>query len=71
MLDRQTECNACCPRCRLKLGKLGELGQFKVGSPADLVVVEAGSIPEAVATRPRRKMVMKAGRVVARDGALV
>jgi cytosine deaminase len=44
---------------------------FKVGGPADLVVVEAGSVPEAVATRPRRKMVIKAGRVVARDGALV
>jgi cytosine deaminase len=44
---------------------------LRIGGPADLVVVEAGSIPEAVATRPRRKMVIKAGRVVARDGALV
>ena len=44
---------------------------LNVGGPADLVVVDAASIPEAVATRPRRKMVMKAGRVVARDGALV
>ena len=44
---------------------------LRVGGPADLVVVEADSIPEAVATRPRRKMVIKAGRVVARDGALV
>jgi cytosine deaminase len=42
-----------------------------VGGPADMVVVEAGSVPEAVASRPRRKMVIKAGRVVARDGALV
>jgi len=28
-------------------------------------------VPEAVATRPRRKLVIKAGRVVARDGALL
>lgn len=44
---------------------------LRVGGPADLVVVEAGTVAEAVATRPRRKMVIKAGRVVARDGALV
>ena len=42
-----------------------------VGSPADFVVVEAGSIAEAVATRPRRKLVIKSGRIVAKDGALV
>jgi cytosine deaminase len=44
---------------------------LRVGGPADLVVVEAGTVAEAVATRPRRKTVIKAGRVVARDGALV
>jgi len=43
---------------------------LKVGGPADLVVVEAGTVAEAVASRPRRKMVIKAGRVVARDGVL-
>jgi cytosine deaminase len=42
-----------------------------VGTPADLVVVEAGSLAEAVATRPRRKLVIKAGRIIARDGVLV
>ncbi|WP_395711559.1 amidohydrolase family protein [Reyranella sp.] len=42
-----------------------------IGAPADLVVVEAGSLAEAVATRPRRKLVIKAGRIVARDGVLV
>ena len=42
-----------------------------VGGPADFVVVEAGSLAEAVATRPRRKVVVKAGRVVAKDGVLV
>ena len=43
---------------------------IRVGGPADFVAVEAESIAEAVATRPRRKWVMKAGRVVARDGVL-
>lgn len=42
-----------------------------VGAAADFVVVDAGSVAEAVATRPRRKLVIKAGRVVARDGTLV
>jgi cytosine deaminase len=42
-----------------------------VGGPADFVVVETASVPEAVATRPRRKLVIKAGRVVTRDGALL
>lgn len=41
------------------------------GQPADLVLMRAGSIAEAVATRPVRRMVMKAGRVVAADGLLV
>ena len=44
---------------------------IEVGGPADFVVVEAGSLAEAVATRPRRKLVIKAGRIVARDGVLV
>jgi cytosine deaminase len=50
--------------------KLKDYG-LEVGGPADLVVVEASGVPEAVATCPPRKMVIKAGRIVARDGALV
>src|ERR1700675_4417662 len=42
-----------------------------VGASADFVVVEAGSLAEAVAARPRRKLVIKAGRIVAKDGVLV
>lgn len=42
-----------------------------VGGPADFVAVEAGSVAEAVATRPRRKLVIKGGKIVARDGVLV
>ncbi|MBS0224094.1 MAG: amidohydrolase family protein [Proteobacteria bacterium] len=44
---------------------------LRVGGPADFVAVEAGSIAEAVAARPQRKLVVKAGRVLARDGVLV
>jgi len=43
---------------------------MRVGAFADLVAIPAGSIPEAVAAHPPRAMVMKRGRVVARDGAL-
>jgi cytosine/creatinine deaminase len=42
-----------------------------VGGPADFVAVEASSVAEAVATRPRRKFVIKDGRVVAKDGVFV
>jgi cytosine deaminase len=43
---------------------------IRTGAAADLVAMAAGSIAEAVAARPRRSLVMKRGRVVARDGAL-
>ncbi|MDP1966954.1 MAG: amidohydrolase family protein [Reyranella sp.] len=42
-----------------------------VGAAADFVIVDAGSVAEAVATRPRRKLVIKSGRVVAKDGVFV
>src|SRR5699024_10303431 len=41
------------------------------GRRADVVVVDAASIAEAVAAAPPRRLVVKAGRVVARDGRLV
>lgn len=41
------------------------------GAPADLIVVRAAHVPEAVASAAPREMVIKAGRVVARDGRLV
>ena len=40
------------------------------GAPADLVVVEARTAAEAVVAHPTRELVLKAGRVVARDGGL-
>jgi cytosine deaminase len=42
-----------------------------VGAPADLVVVAARTPAEAVVTRPVRDLVLKAGRAVARSGAVL
>ena len=41
---------------------------LEVGCTADLVLLEAENVPEAVVNRPPRKLVVKGGRVVARDG---
>jgi cytosine deaminase len=41
------------------------------GAPADIVVVAARTAAEAVVARPPRELVLKAGRIVARDGKLV
>ncbi|MBB5689232.1 amidohydrolase family protein [Roseomonas alkaliterrae] len=40
------------------------------GARADLVLVEARTLAEAVVARPVRRLVVSAGRVVARDGVL-
>lgn len=41
------------------------------GCRADLIAVRASCVPEAVATFPPRALVVKGGRVIARDGALL
>ena len=41
------------------------------GAPADIVAVDARTPAEAVVARPVRELVLKAGRIVARNGALV
>jgi len=43
---------------------------IRPGGPADLVAVEGETLAEAVAHHPRRKWVMKGGRIIARDGVL-
>jgi cytosine/creatinine deaminase len=43
---------------------------LRIGAAADLVAIRAASIAEAVAAHPPRALVMKRGRIVARDGAL-
>jgi cytosine deaminase len=44
---------------------------LKVGGRADFVTVAATTLAEAVAARPRRSLVVKAGVIVAKDGVLV
>lgn len=46
-------------------------GAIVAGAVADLIVVPAAHVPEAVAAAPPRSLVIKAGRIVARDGVLV
>lgn len=49
---------------------LGPYG-LEAGAPADLVVLTAQTPAEAVVARPARDLVLKAGRIVARDGRLL
>jgi cytosine deaminase len=44
---------------------------LRVGGPADFVTVEATTLAEAVATRKRRSLVVKSGRIVVKDGVLL
>ncbi|MFE7133253.1 amidohydrolase [Streptomyces sp. NPDC057638] len=44
---------------------------FAPGDPADFVLLPVASLPEAVVDRPAPGMVVRAGRVIARDGRLV
>ena len=46
-------------------------GGVAVGAPADLIALPAQSVAEAIAERSPRRLVIKAGRVVARDGAFI
>ncbi|MFI1827542.1 amidohydrolase [Streptomyces sp. NPDC020412] len=45
--------------------------RLAVGDPADFVLVAAASLPAAVVDRPVPSAVVRAGRVIARDGRLV
>jgi cytosine/adenosine deaminase-related metal-dependent hydrolase len=48
-----------------------ETCRLAVGERADLVLLEAETLAEAVVAQPPRRLVVSHGRVVARDGALV
>jgi cytosine deaminase len=41
---------------------------LNIGAPANLVLVDARHVPEAVVARPQRELVIHNGNVVARDG---
>jgi cytosine/adenosine deaminase-related metal-dependent hydrolase len=44
---------------------------FTPGAPADFLLVDSECLPAAVVDLPRRDLVVRAGRVIARDGRLV
>jgi cytosine/adenosine deaminase-related metal-dependent hydrolase len=44
---------------------------LREGCAADLVLVPGATIADAVVSRPARRVVVKRGNVVARDGACV
>ncbi|MFF5281059.1 MULTISPECIES: amidohydrolase [Streptomyces] len=44
---------------------------LRPGSPADFMLMDGECLPQAVVDVPRRDLVVRAGRVVARDGRLV
>ncbi|NWL10532.1 cytosine deaminase [Paenarthrobacter nitroguajacolicus] len=46
-----------------------EPARIEPGSPADLFLIDAAGIGEAVAARPPRRLVLKRGKVVARHGS--
>lgn len=60
----------CCSTAGARVVGLEDHGLSR-GCAADLVLVHAETIAEAVVTRPTRALVMKRGRVVAREGELV
>jgi cytosine deaminase len=49
--------------------ELAEYG-IAVGRPADFVLVKAENFGDAVVRRPRERIVVKAGKIIARDGVL-
>jgi cytosine deaminase len=49
---------------------LGSYG-LEVGGPADFVLVKAENVADAVVRRPRERLVIKGGKILARDGAFL
>ncbi|MFB7516242.1 amidohydrolase [Streptomyces sp. NPDC056144] len=45
--------------------------ELRPGSPADFMLLDGECVPQAVVDQPGRDLVVRAGRVVARDGRLV
>jgi cytosine deaminase len=48
-----------------------ERSAFRPGDPADFVLVDADSLAQTVTDRPTPRLVVRGGRVVARDGQLL
>jgi cytosine deaminase len=48
-----------------------ERTELRVGDPADFVLLPGDSVAQVVVDRPVPSLVVRAGRVIARDGQLV
>jgi cytosine/adenosine deaminase-related metal-dependent hydrolase len=69
-LDKDHEVELALDICTSGGAKVMALADYglSIGNFGDLVLVEARNVPEAVVLAPPRKLVVKRGRVVARDG---
>lgn len=69
-LSRDVEIERALDVCTFGGAKVMDLADYglEIGNFADLVLVEGRTLTEAVVTLPLRKLVVKRGRVVARDG---
>lgn len=60
----------CCTFAGAKVVGVENYG-LSVGCVADIVLVEAETVAHAIVARPKRKLVLKQGRAVVRDGAIL
>jgi cytosine deaminase len=69
-LSRDIEIERALDVCTFGGAKVMDLPDYglEIGNFADLVLVEGRTLTEAVVTLPERKLVVKRGRIVARDG---
>lgn len=69
-LSRDVEIERALDVCTFGGAKVMDLPDYglKVGNFADLVLVEGRTVTEAIVTIPPRKLVLKRGRITARDG---
>ncbi|MCX5578901.1 amidohydrolase family protein [Kaistia terrae] len=69
-LSRDVEIERALDVCTFGGARVMDLPDYglEIGNFADLVLVEGRTVTEAVVTLPPRKLVVKRGRVVARDG---
>lgn len=65
--DQLEHALSCCTYGGARVMDIARYG-LAIGDQADLVLVEAETLAHAVATYPKRKLVLKKGQVVARDG---
>jgi cytosine deaminase len=72
-LQTDTELEQALALATIQAARVLDIAHIEVseGEPADLVVVRAQNVAEAVACAPPRQLVIRSGRIVAREGILV